>query len=91
MIGVTLACLALAALASVPVANAQLPVTQCPDSTWSLYTDNSGIEGVDSCVKQYITPSGISWNAARDACAGIRGARLLTSRQVRHFKSASRF
>ena len=56
---------------------------QCPDSSWGLYVDSSGVEGVNSCVKHFAAPAGITWNGASAACTAL-GAHLLTSLQVRH-------
>lgn len=77
VIGATLVCLAI--LCSTPVC------AQCPDGTWSLYVDSSGVEGnVNSCVKQFI--ASVPWATANSACVSLGNrAHLLTSSQVREW------
>jgi hypothetical protein len=53
----------------------------CPDTTWSLWLDTAGVEGVHSCYKRF--SSLVTWQTANDTCLGLApGAHLLTSRQV---------
>ena len=51
--------------------------TPCPDSTWTIYHDVSGVEGQDSCLSAYNTDE-VDVEAATAACSAMApGARRL--------------
>jgi Thrombospondin type 3 repeat len=52
----------------------------CPDSSWTYWSDAAGVEGTDSCIRFYSMAS--TWESAKATCESTPGAHLLTSRQV---------
>lgn len=57
-------------------------VSVCPDSGWTLWLDDAGVEGAHSCFQRY-TPGDVTWADANASCWGLGGgAHLLTTRQV---------
>ena len=57
-------------------------VSLCPDSTWTLWLDTRGVEGLHSCFKRYSTY--VAWATANSNCQALgANIHLLTSRQVR--------
>jgi hypothetical protein len=73
--------LALATVVLIALCN--VSSAQCPDNTWTLYVDGSGVQGnINSCIKLFNTNTA-SWQASSSGCVALGlGAHLLTSRQV---------
>jgi hypothetical protein len=57
-------------------------VSLCLDTTWTLWLDSRGMEGLHSCFKRYST--NVAWATANSNCQALgANIHLLTSRQVR--------
>lgn len=53
----------------------------CIDSSWSVWYDKTGLEGIHSCIKLFRTS--VSWAAANAACSAVApGVHLVTTNQV---------
>jgi hypothetical protein len=56
-------------------------VALCPDSTWTLWLDTQGVEGLHSCFKRFSTS--VSYAVATGACQLLgSNVHLPTARQV---------